>query len=129
MDIASLNLFAGWVGTLGGVISGAVIGLFFHQEGWLQGYSSFPRRMARLGHISFWGLGFLNMMFAFSVRFAELSGIHAQVASVGFIVGLVTMPLCCFVTAWWKVFRFLFPIPVLSVLIGAISLLIGWAAK
>ncbi len=129
MEIASLNLLAGWIGMLGGVISGAIIGLFFHQEGWMGGYSSFRRRMTRLGHISFWGLGFLNMMFAFSVRTVEFPIVNAQVASVGFILGLVTMPVCCFLTACRESFRFLFPVPVFSVLIGVVSLLIGWAAK
>jgi len=129
MEIASLNLLTGWLGMLGGVISGAIIGLFFHQEGWMGGYASFRRRMTRLGHISFWGLGLINMMFAFSVRAVELPIINAQVASVGFILGLVTMPLCCFLTAWRESFRHLFPLPVICVLVGVVSLLIGWAAK
>jgi predicted exporter len=93
------------------------------------GYSSFRRRMTRLGHISFWGLGFVNMMFAFSVRAVEFRTINTQVSSVALIVGLITMPLCCFLTAWRKSFRCLFPIPVISVLVGVASLLIGWAAK
>ena len=128
MEIASLNLLTGWLGMLGGVISGAIIGLFFHQEGWMGGYSSFRRRMTRLGHISFWGLGFINIMFALSVREVELPIINAQVASVGFILGLVTMPLCCFLTAWHESFRHLFPVPVICVLVGVVSLLIGWVA-
>lgn len=95
----------------------------------MEGYSSFRRRMTRLGHISFWGLGFLNMMFAFSVRTVELPLLNVQVASVGFILGLVTMPLCCFLTAWRKSFRHLFPVPVIGVLGGVVSLLLGWVAK
>ena len=129
MGISRLNLLAGWLGMLGGVISGAIIGLFFHQEGWMGGYSSFRRRMTRLGHISFWGLGFINIMFALSVRAVEVPIINVQVASVGFILGLVTMPLCCFLTAWRDSFRHLFPLPVICVLVGVVSLLIGWAAK
>jgi hypothetical protein len=129
MEIANLNLFAGWITMLGGVISGAIIGLFFHQEGWMGGYSSFRRRMTRLGHISFWGLGFINVMFAFSVRAVELPIINARVASVGFILGAVTMPLCCFLTAWRESFRHLFPVPVICVLVGVVSLLTGWAAR
>ncbi len=129
MDVASLNLLTGWLGMLGGVISGSIIGLFFHQEGWMGGYSSFRRRMTRLGHLSFWGLGFMNIMFALSVRAVEVPIINAQVASVGFILGAVTMPLCCFLTAWRESFRHLFPLPVICVLVGVVSLLIGWAAK
>jgi hypothetical protein len=119
----------GWIGMFAGVISGAIIGLFFHQEGWLGGYSSFRRRITRLGHISFWGLGFINVMFALSVRAVELPIMSMRVASLGFMLGLVTMPLCCFLTAWRKSFRFLFPVPVICVLLGVLSVLIGWGAK
>jgi hypothetical protein len=129
MEIASLNLLAGWIGVLGGVISGAAIGLFFHREEWLGGYSSFRRRMTRLGHISFFGLGFINLMFAFSIRMIVFPLYAVQVASQCFIVGLVAMPFCCFLTAWHKTFRYLFPIPVLSVLIGIVALLAGWPTR
>ena len=40
-----------------------VLGMFFHGENWLGGYASFKRRMYRLGHISFFGLGAVNMLF------------------------------------------------------------------
>ena len=42
------------------------------------------------------------------------------------IVGAVTMPLLCFLTAWRKPFRHLFPVPVLSVLVAATAVLAGW---
>ncbi|MEY2482166.1 MAG: hypothetical protein QOK24_694 [Verrucomicrobiota bacterium] len=129
MGSAGLNLLAGWVAMLAGAISGAMIGLYFHREEWLGGYSSFPRRMVRLGHISFWGLGLINLLFALTVRAMELSGMNVRVASAAFILGLITMPLCCFLTAWRKPFRHFFPIPVLSVAAGIVFLLLGWAAK
>src|SRR5206468_12363049 len=56
MQTPQLNLLAAWSGILLGFISGLVFGLFFHREGWLGGYSSFKRRLYRLGHISFFGL-------------------------------------------------------------------------
>jgi len=49
--VAHMNILAGWLGVLGGVLSGAVIGLFFHRDDWAGGYGSFSRRMLRLGHI------------------------------------------------------------------------------
>lgn len=114
---------------LAGAISGAVIGLFFHREEWMGGYSSFRRRMTRLGHISFWGLGFINMLFAFSVMALELSTMNVRIASGAFILGLVTMPLCCFLTAWRKPFRYFFPVPVISVVAGIVFVLMGWTVK
>jgi hypothetical protein len=129
MEIAAPNLLAGWIALLVGAITGAIIGCFFHEEEWMGGYSSFRRRMARLGHISFWGIGFINILFALSVQALELSTMHVRLASGAFILALVTMPLCCFLTAWRKPFRHLFPVPVLSVVVGIVSFLTGWAAK
>jgi len=36
------------------------------------------------------------------------------------------MPACCFMTAWRTGFRYLFPIPVASVLVGLGGLIGGW---
>ena len=44
---ATLNLIAGWLGMLAGVLSGAILGLFFHREDWMGGYGSYRRRLAR----------------------------------------------------------------------------------
>ena len=52
----TLHLYAAWIGIFMGFLAGAGLGLFFHRDGWLGGYSSWPRRMARLGHISFFGI-------------------------------------------------------------------------
>jgi hypothetical protein len=60
----TLNLVGGWIGILAGVLSGALIGLFFHQDSWMGGYASYRRRLMRLGHVAFFGLGFLNIAFA-----------------------------------------------------------------
>jgi hypothetical protein len=121
-----VNLLAGWFGLLAGVISGATSGLWFHQSEWLGGYASFRRRMVRLGHISFFGLGFVNLLFALSVGAAPAPLPLLPLASGAFVVGLITMPVCCYLTAWRSSFRQLFPIPVLSVLFGIVVLLKAW---
>lgn len=126
LDIAGRNLLAGWIGMLCGVVSGAAIGLFFHRDAWMGGYDSFRRRLVRLGHISFFGLGFVNLFFGVTLRTGAFSVAAARVGSVGMIVGLATMPVCCFLAAWRKPLRHLFPIPVLGVLVGIVALLAGW---
>jgi hypothetical protein len=126
VDIAQINLIAGWVGILLGVVSGATIGLFFHREDWMGGYQAYRRRMIRLGHISFFGLGFINLLFALSLPLLALQSSFAWVVSASLILGAVTMPLCCFLTAWRKPLRYFFPIPVLSVLVSVVAILIGW---
>ena len=117
-----LNLVAGWVGMLGGVIAGALIGLYFEREDWMGGYASFRRRLTRLGHIAFFGLGFVNILFALTTRGVAPSGWLA-LASWSLVVGAVAMPLCCFLTAWRRSFSRLFPVPVVAVSTGIVTLL------
>ena len=126
MDVVHLHLLVGWGSSLMGVLSGALIGLFFHKDEWFGGYSSFRRRMTRLGHISFFGLGLLNLLFAFSMRLAPLSPSYARVASIGFVLGAISMPICCFLTAWRPYFRYLFPIAVLAVGTGVGLVFVGY---
>jgi Kef-type K+ transport system membrane component KefB len=123
-----MNILAGWIGVLGGVASGAAIGLFFHRDDWAGGYGSFARRMLRLGHISFFGIGFLNFAIGLTFATVALPPLHAQVAAWAMVAGAVTMPLLCFLTAWRKGFRHLFFIPVLSVLASALAVVAGWPA-
>ncbi len=121
------NMFAiGWIGMLLGVISGAIIGLFFAREDWMGGYNSFRRRLTRLGHISFFGLGFINFFFAISHHIAGISPAQAYPAAVGFTIGAATMPTVCFLSAWRKPCRHFFFIPVLGVSVGIVLTLVGW---
>lgn len=126
MDPIRFALFAGWISMLGGVVSGMLLGLRFHREGWLGGYGSFRRRLLRLGHIAFFGLGFLNLLFGLSARALPVSAPYADIAAGGFVVGAATMSLVCFLTAWREPFRHLFALPVVAVLTGVVSLLAGW---
>lgn len=119
----ALHLAVCWIWIGLGVIAGAVLGLFFHKEDWQGGYSSFRRRMLRLGHIAFFGLAFLNLAFALTVK--ELPAIpdSLTVGSLGLLVGAVGMPTCCFLSAWRKPFRHTFPIPVIGVTVAVVSML------
>lgn len=117
----SLNLHAGWIAILLGFTSGMVIGLFFHDDDWMGGYDSFRRRMIRLGHIAFFGLGFTNLAYALSVKVFSLRA--EPVTSVLFVIGLAFMPAVCFASAYRKPFRHLFAIPVLSLLFAIILFL------
>ena len=112
-----LNLYAAWIGFFLGCVSGAVTGLFFHGAEWLGGYGSWPRRMIRLGHIAFFGIGFLNLSFALTVEALGLAA-GLGVASALLIVGAITMPLVCYLSAWKVMFRHLFFIPALSVTVS-----------
>ena len=123
------NLAAGWLAMLLGAVSGAVIGLRFHVEGWAGGYASFRRRLMRLGHVAFFGLGLVNVLFAVSVEAADMPVAAPRMASLALVVGLVTMPLVCFLTAWRAGFRHLFFVPVLSVVLAVVLVLAGELAS
>lgn len=120
--MTELNLYAAWIGMLLGGILGAIQGLFFHKEEWLGGYGSWTRRMTRLGHISFFGIAFINIAF---VGTSEILGIKQQVStpSALFIIGAIGMPLICYLSAFKKPIRHFFFIPALSIIAGIISLL------
>jgi len=128
-SITRVMLTAGWAGMLAGVVSGALLGLFFHKENWMGGYSSFRRRLARLGHISFFGLGFLNLLLAFTNQIVALPERAASVAAGALIVGAVAMPTCCFLSAWRPSFRHLFAVPVTGVFTGIVATLVGVVTK
>jgi hypothetical protein len=122
----TINLIGGWLGMLAGILSGGVIGLFFYRDDWMGGYNSWRRRLTRLGHISFFGLGLLNLMFVATAGQLLLRGSYLEVASLGLVVGAITMPICCFLSAWRKPLRHLFPIPVTAVTVGIVAILAGW---
>lgn len=117
-----VNLYAAWIGIFAGCIAGAVQGLFFHKDDWLDGYSSWRRRLTRLGHISFFGIGFINFAFSVSLRMLEMEG-ELVLSSRLLIVALITMPLLCYLSAFKKPFRNLFFIPAGSVIIGILLFL------
>jgi hypothetical protein len=117
---AELNLVLGWLWVALGFVSGAVLGLRFHDEHWLGGYASWMRRLYRLAHVSFFGLGLLNLMFFLTVRGMSAASVPFQIASVGFVVGALTMPVCCVLAAHRPTYKPVFALPVLSLMAGAL---------
>ena len=114
------NVYAAWIGFLAGCLAGVVAGLFFHDDNFLGGYSSWQRRLIRLAHVSFFGIGLFNLAFALTARALGIeSGLN--VVSVLLVIGAVSMPLVSYLAAYRKPFRQLFFIPVLSVT-GGITL-------
>jgi hypothetical protein len=123
--MAQWNMLAGWTGMMFGLLTGAAIGLFFHQESFAGGYGSFRRRMMRLGHVAFFALGIINVIFALTLMTTEVVLSYLKVASLSLIAGAFLMPLICYLTAWKKPFRHLFPLPVVCVAITLVLILQG----
>lgn len=114
-----LNLLLGWLWIVLGCASGAVMGLSFHKEDWLGGYGSWMRRLYRLAHISFFGLGLLNLMFFLTFRAMPPAQLFPA-ASVAFAAGALSMPLCCVVAAHKPAWKSIFALPVASLMIAAV---------
>jgi hypothetical protein len=125
--VVVFNLQLAWVWILLGFVSGAVMGSFFHQENWLGGYGSLPRRMYRLGHISFFGLSIINLMFFVTARELALGGTAIVWASRGFAAGAITMPICCGLMARTPRARLVFAVPVVSLLGACVLTLVALA--
>ena len=115
-----INLLSAWIGVLAGFVSGALIGLKFHREDWLGGYTSHRRRMLRLGHISFFGLAVINVMFHSVAGHFAAGHAAVTVASWAFVVGALTMPVACALVAWSTRWKDVFVLPVSSLLLGAV---------
>lgn len=102
-------------------VTGAIIGLFFYQEDFLGGYDSFRRRILRLGHIAQAALGMMNVV-AGNSQIATGADFN-MIAQWGLIVGGISMPVVCFLSAWKPGFRHLFFIPVVSLIAAAVEIL------
>ncbi len=123
------NLAFGWLWIACGFISGAIIGLFFRRSDWLGGYDALRRRLVRLGHISFFGLGLINILFALSLPQARLDDTDAQLAGAAMIVGGVAMPIACGLVAWRERLHPVFVLPVAALIYGGLTLTRGlWPA-
>jgi len=117
-----VNLWAAWLAILAGVIAGAVQGLFFKSDTWLGGYASWPRRMTRLGHISFFGIAFINLAFLFTA--AILAKEPSKLAAYALVSANALMPAVCYASAWKKNASQFFVLPVACVMYGVVSLIL-----
>ena len=111
-----INWYGGWSLILLAFLTGAGIGLFFHRDEFWGGYSSWRRRMTRLGHIAMAALGLMNVVYSLAPASSLLAG-------AALLAGAVAMPSVCFLSAWKKPFRSLFFLPV-SMLVVAILIII-----
>jgi hypothetical protein len=124
VEIAQLNLVFAWLWILLGFVSGLVLGLFFHGENWLGGYGSLKRRMYRLAHISFFGLGVVNLLFWLTCQRVLPPEAYTAAASWAFLLGGITMPICCVIMAHWPKAHLIFAVPVLCLITGGLLTLL-----
>ncbi len=120
-----LNLAFGWVWITMGFLSGAMLGMGFHREQFIGGYGSWERRLARLGHIAFFGTGFLNVLVGLSglmLTQGQRGGGLWNVMSWSFVIGALAMPICCFIAAKWIKAKPIFVVPVVALSAGGVMM-------
>jgi hypothetical protein len=119
-----INWFVGWSMILAAFLIGAVVGMGFRSDSFLGGYTSFRRRIIRLGHIALVELGILNVIYSLSPWPAPGNYV-ARAASLCFVGGGLLMPLVCFLTGWRDPYRKFFVVPVLTLVMAIVFTLIG----
>lgn len=118
------HLLICWIWIGGGIVSGMIMGLYFSDPNWLGGYSSVPRRMIRLGHISFFGMAMLNFFYFMSASHLKDSDLLA-VGGIALIIASLSMPSACFFCASTGLKRSPFYLPVLGAAVSAATMVMG----
>src|SRR3989442_14985914 len=85
-QVAHFNLVIAWLWIVFGFASGFLLGLNFQREDWLGGYSSLKRRLYRLGHISFFGLAIINLLFYFTAQTFPPLSVAVEIASWALVI-------------------------------------------
>jgi hypothetical protein len=116
-----LNRVVGWTSFVLGAGSGLAIGLWSFDgplpaPPWIGEYGDLPRRLVRLGHIAFFGLGFLNLHLARELPDLALGAAGKRLASWLMNFGNILLPPALFAAALVAPAKYLLPIPALSVL-------------
>jgi hypothetical protein len=126
------NRAVGWASLAIGVATGLVMGLWSFDgplptPAWLGEYGETSRRLARLGHIAFIGLGILNILLARELAMSALGERARRVASVAMNLGNVLLPVTLFAAAAWRPAKYVMGLPATAVFVALC--LAAWGAR
>lgn len=126
LDVGRLNIIAGWLTMVLGILSGATIGLWafagpFPTPPGHKDYADLSRRMVRLGHIALVALPLINIVYGQFIDSIPLDHSVKLFGSYCMIVCMVGVPLFLFLGSIWLFFKYVEVIPVTA---GAIALAI-----
>jgi hypothetical protein len=127
-----MNRTIGWFSLAMGVATGLVMGLWSFDgpmatPAWLGEYGDTSRRLARLGHIAFIGLGLINILLAHELPHSSLDARARRIASSQMNFGNVLLPITLFAAAAWRPAKFAMAIPATAVFIALC--LAAWGAR
>jgi len=119
------NRLIGWTSTAVGAATGLILGLWSFDgpvavPAWLGEYGDTSRRLVRLGHIAWFGLGILNILLARELPALALTARTQRIASLAMNLGNVFLPLTLFAAAIYQPLKYLMPWPALSVLVALV---------
>lgn len=114
------NRTVAWLSLVLGVASGLLLGLWsfggpVDVPVWLGDYDSVSRRLVRLCHISFFGLGVLNLLVAHELPRCSLQIEAKQTALIAMNVGNILLPLTLLGAAIYQPVKYAMGLPGLSV--------------
>ena len=127
-----MNRALGWWSLVAGVATGLVMGLWSFDgplaaPAWLGGYGDTPRRLARLGHIAFFGLGILNILVARELP-AVIPDRRREVASFAMNAGNLLMPLTLFAASAYPPVKYALAVPSILVFLALTLVALGVGA-
>lgn len=129
------NRRVGWVSLAVGVTTGLVMGLWSFDgpvavPEWLGAYDATSRRLVRLGHIAFLGLGILDILLARELPRLDLGPAAKRVASRAMILGNVLLPVALFAAGACPPLKYVLPVPATAVFVALVLAAKGaWNAK
>jgi len=128
--IGHCNRVIGWGSLSTGVLTGLILGLWsfdgpLSTPAWLGEYGDTARRLARLGHIAFFGLGILNLFLARELLRLPLSARARRIAAVTMNFGNIGLPLTLFLAAAYPPAKYVLSIPASSVLVALVITFLG----
>jgi hypothetical protein len=123
LPLGEWNRRVGWISTCLGIASGLIMGLWsfdgpFAVPQWLGGYDQTARRLARLGHIAFLGLGILNLLMAGTLGRLALGPRGRRTASWAMNFGNLFLPVTLFAAAAYRPLKYFMSAPALAVFLA-----------
>lgn len=117
------NRVVGWASMVAGAGTGLLMGLWSFDgpvpvPDWIGDYDATARRLIRLGHIAFFGLGILNLLLARELSRLALTQRLVRAAARSMNFGNIFLPVTLFAAAAYHPLKYLLPFPAVSVFVA-----------
>lgn len=128
------NRSVGWASIALGILSGLVLGMWSFDGPLdvphaLGAYGDTPRRLVRLGHIAFVGLGILDLLLARELAQSSLGQRARTLAARAMVFGNLFLPPCLIASAFVPELKYLLSIPATSVFVAVLLAALGTRAE